>query len=98
MVPAAIIDGNKRHARFDQAPSEQTPLAETAAAVFLAEARFLAANVERLLSLARGNQTVALFVKPIDVPHGVSRGFVVDSHHAIDELPQIFAAGKATFG
>src|SRR5437588_9683020 len=37
MVPAAVLDSNERHAGLDQAPSQQSPLAERRAAVGLAQ-------------------------------------------------------------
>ena len=46
VVPAAVVDGDERHAGFDQPPREQAPLAEPVAAVALAGAVRLAADAE----------------------------------------------------
>src|SRR6267142_6753404 len=96
MIPAAVIDGDEWHARLHEPPGEQAPLAKGAATIFLAYPRGLAVDIERLLRLARADETITLFVEPIDVADRIGRRFVVEPYHSIDELPQVLATFESS--
>jgi hypothetical protein len=54
------VDADQRHARLDQPPGQETALAEAGAAVALADAGRLAAEVERLAGGRRRDQVERL--------------------------------------
>src|SRR4051794_27387653 len=55
-------------------------------------------NVERLLGFSRANKAIALLIKPIDVAHRISRGFLGDSEHPIDQFSEVLASFEPALG
>ena len=105
MIPAAVVEGDERHAGLDQSPGQEGSLAEAIAAVAVADRVGFAMDVERRLGFWRSDEVVALLVELVERQHRVAGGRVVDAQQAIDflradsgdpELSPVKPAGKAT--
>ena len=95
MIPAAIINRDKRHAHLRQSPRQQHALAQRIAAVTVANLVALLRNVERLLSSSRGNEVDALRVKAVEAHRRILCHFVSDAQQIIQIASQPSAIFRA---
>ena len=65
MVPAAVMDGDKRRAGFDESPRQQCALPKLVPSVALAKLGVFATDVERLASGVAGHKLVGLLLKAV---------------------------------
>ena len=97
MVPAAVVNRHEAYANLNKASREEEALRKIIPAKFLAHRLILAADVEGLLRVARGNQVQAAGIKLVKGNGGIIRELVRKSLHAIERVAKILARLGASF-
>ena len=84
IVPTTRMDGNKRHACFDQPARQERPLTDRVATVAVSKLRIFGFDVERPTRVFTGNQVEGVLVEVVDSSHqatGIdSASHAVESH------------------